>query len=233
MIGVPLGVPVVDVLSFIKDGWPYFGGSALIAGAVWRFLDRPRLRVHIRDEGWSVDGHEMVFEAANGGGRPVALAPVVTFRGLLPRLPDRRWWYPGELAYIVPKRWRARADEFLLKFKVPRSRASAGVYELKYDVLDDCNLRLEAHAGSRLFRAAPRLRSAAGRLVYLRVYTFRIEGRRWRSHSVRLVDIPPRQLSFGQYWSERLLYEWRGIPPSRKAANISIEEMHAQRRSRG
>ena len=154
-------------------GWLVAIGSSggLMFFLTKRWIERPRLRVKLRQDGLIGNDRHLVFEIANAGERATSLRPVVRMRALVPKH-GRRYWYPGILGRLMTE------EQVLRRYLcVPLHRPFSGHIDERYDIVEEHDLRLEAHCGAQTMRARPRYPSRIHPLVVFRIYEFRREGK--------------------------------------------------------
>jgi hypothetical protein len=212
-----LGVGVVTTVLAAAIGLAAYLGK--------RWLDRPRLRVKLRDHDIvsHADCGRIVFEARNTGRTAASLAPSVRLSGLLHKF-RRRFWYPtvlkGRLTEEQIQRWC---------LCIPIERASRGRFTSYYDLEGEgAALRLESHSGPRTFTAKLR----GSRIPPFPVFCtldFRLDGRR----RTRLHFIWP-SLSAVPLWRFclwRVLFTVFGRLP-KTPAETSLSDWQSEREAR-
>ncbi len=220
---------VADLLDVVVNSWRLITtvvGSGVFLFFLSRWLDRPRVRIKIRNPGFFGDDKSLFFEVANGGSRAIALHPEVRLRAT--RIPMRRrlLWYPGFIERLLSEKTIAR-----LRLGVPVQKLGEEI-TIHYDVDPTCGLRLEPHADSRMIKANPRenLSSEFGWGMAFRRYEFRFEGRR-RRHTLHMFVSDKRVFSCW-FWFRRLLAEIFTVIPKSSGPH-DINEWQESRRSRG
>ena len=192
-----------------------------------RWMDRPKVRIHIRWDGLGFDDELLEFEVSNGGGRATSLHPEVRLRGYASNLTVRRW-YPDFLDRLFSRDEVERLD---LNLVVPSSGITGKVDEWYVLQGKGDALRLEPHCGARPMVASPRRPDRLHARILFRSFEFGLEGRR-RRIKVRAPYNTQRPWPAWRFHLARLAFVWFGKFPGGEVPRDFPDHL-ARRKARG